>query len=103
MVAVLMMGVGDARSQRMGLQLPLTFSHRSSLELDRASPELQPSPVLDAHPGTDIGQPRGSSGLVLVCVDLGPSLHDAFLGSGIKTPQATITTQADRTSCGTTS
>lgn len=25
MVAVLMMGVGDARSQRMGLRLPLTF------------------------------------------------------------------------------
>lgn len=28
---------------------------------------------------------------------LDPPLHDAFLGSGIKTPQATITTQADRT------
>lgn len=48
-------------------------------------------------PGTGIGQPRWSSGLVLVCVDLGPSLHDAFLGSGIKTPQAKITTPADRT------
>ena len=104
MVAIFMMGVGDARSQTMGLRLPLTlFSlHKSSLELGRASPGLQPSPVLDAHPGTDIWQPSGSSGLVLVCVDLGPSLHDAFQGSGIKTPQGR--SQLKLTGhCGTTS
>ena len=47
-------------------------------------------------PGTGIGQPRWSSGLVFVCVGLGPSLHDAFLGSRIKTPQPKITTPADR-------
>lgn len=97
-VSVLMMGVGCPRSQRLGFRSPLKFSclsPRSNWVERRLN--CNPPQSFNAHPGTDIWQPSGSSGLVLVCVDLGPSLHDAFQGSGITTPQETITTQADRT------